>query len=51
MNTHRQTRKPYVTPRIVEQGKVASVTRQVTPTRPPKPGGSNLQTSTFVDEF
>lgn len=47
MNTHRQTRKPYVTPRIVEQGKVASVTRQ----DPPTPGVSNLQTSTFVDEF
>lgn len=53
MSTPRQTRKPYVTPRVVEQGKVASVTKQITPTPTPPPttGGSNLPTSTFFDEF
>lgn len=51
--TPRQTRKPYVTPRVVEQGKVSAVTKQVTPTvtPPPTTPGSSLLQSTFFDEF
>ena len=33
------TRKPYVTPRLQEQGKVATVTRQITPTTTPPSSG------------
>lgn len=43
-------RKPYVAPTIVEQGQVASVTHQVTPTFSvtPTPGGSEFEE---FDEF
>lgn len=47
----RPSRKPYTTPRLVEQGKVATITRQgPTPTPTVTPITSAFVT-TFVDEF
>lgn len=45
----RPSRKPYTTPRIVEQGKVATITRQgPTPTVTPV---TSAFVTNFVDEF